>query len=135
MLQSYHSYSHLVICSAHFSVLCLEGVPFHVAIVLYHLETHDIVLKLTLHYSTSLLIKAVFLLFAAFSSEELSAELCDFLLFLFLPAFIQRVSVTAVVTRPVIPVSRNNPCRSCTIQCYDALLHVHQRILSLATTI
>ena len=43
----------LCYCSAHFSVLCLEGVPFHVAIVLYHLETH--VLKLTLHDSTSLL--------------------------------------------------------------------------------
>ena len=91
------------------------------AIVLYLLETH--VVELTLHHRTSLLEGLLF--FAAFSSEELSAD-NDFLFLLVLPACNQGVYVTAVVTRPVSSGTRNKPCRTCTVQCCGALPRVHQ---------
>lgn len=46
--------------------------------------------------------------------RELSAD-NGFLWFLFLPAFIQGVFVTAVVTRPVNSGTGNKPCRTCTV--------------------
>lgn len=60
----------------------------------------------------------------AFPSEEDSAD-TDFR-FLLLPAFIQGVFVTTVVMRLVSSGTGKLPCKSCTIQISDPLLHVCQ---------
>ena len=62
------------------------------------------------------------------SSEDSSSTDKEAFLFLFLPALIQGVSVSAVVTRPVSLGTKTGPAdfRTCTIQSCDALFHVHQ---------